>query len=176
MFTKQLANLRESQKKVISWNHQVTHTGESTRTLQFCHSPAMPLRFWNIVRCGAEGDGTELACSWASWLAVVFINSMAAWRTLNCRTTAISRERGIQSIHDLLYNSSIIFTRCLQQAKTQSVSRAINSRFHRSHTKSPHYSTDTNTIEISSHRKAIEFDYSKTGYMKLHRMFSFKYP
>ena len=57
------------------------------------YSPAMLFRFWNMVCWGAEGDWSESVRFSESWFAVVFINSIAAWRTLNCRATAISKNR-----------------------------------------------------------------------------------
>lgn len=69
------------------------HTSSSIRTS--CHillkySPAMLFRFWYMAWCGELGAFTEPLSFWGSWLAVVFMNSIADWRTRNCNATAIS--------------------------------------------------------------------------------------
>lgn len=145
--------------------------------LHFCYSPAMPLRFWNIARCGAEGAGAELACSWASWLAVVFINSMAAWRTLNCRTTAISRGRGIQSIHYMLYIPSGIFTRCLQHVRTQCVKsyKTLDStRVTQSHLTIPQIQTLQKWVLIEKPLKLITLKQAKLNCTESFHLIIFK--
>lgn len=53
----------------------------------------MLLRFWWMAWCGELGVLTELLSFWGSWLAVVFMNSIADWRTRNCKATAISRKK-----------------------------------------------------------------------------------
>lgn len=84
----------------------VINKGKST-SMDFCCSPAMPLRFWNIARCAADSDGATPACSWASLFAVVLINSIAAWRTLNWRATAISTGRNTDRMCDRFLPSQV---------------------------------------------------------------------
>lgn len=57
----------------------------------------MLLRFCNAACWGADGNESGSVGGSESWLAVVLMNSMAAWRTRSCSAAAMSANTDVAS-------------------------------------------------------------------------------